>query len=110
MKAMLKSMSPPLNNLRNAENFLDKIMNFFRYGGTPAGAVSSFADEFLTKTLRNPDAREITHRTCMLKTFKDMYYEHNGNDAISHAVATELQKLLLNLRNESSQTAHADVS
>lgn len=69
-----------------------------------------FAEEVLKKTIRNRDVQDQKNRDCMKHDLRQLYSKHGRDaDAVSHAVATELQRILFDLRDESFETERADV-
>lgn len=106
--------SRKLNKPQNAQIFLESIINHvFRNSATDIG-MKNFEKEIITKTIKNRDANEAKHYDCILEVLKNIYYgpqySSKGSDVKSHAITNELLNIVFDLRDESTETEHADFS
>lgn len=109
MKAMMKSIASPLSKANELNGFWNQIENLLTITVPDNSIIAGFVAQVLQRTIRNPEAHNNPYRICMLDRLKSIYQNNVDADVISHKAATELQNVLYDLRDESVETARADL-
>lgn len=114
MRNMIFSITPTLKHTVHVESFIGRMRHLLLSADDHESIVASFAEEIITKTIKNREAANPEHLKCILGRLKKLHselkYTNVGIPSIAEFIAKEIKDIVHDFRADSTEKESAELS